>query len=802
MKKLCIVLLAMIAFIVPMKGQEQIVEEIPMPDRAMPKDSLPDLWIVTIDFSGSMKEPKTAKSIEEKRFSKVYKRFDNIITKSGIDVGNADFVLLSSGMSADELRSSTTDSFTSFMIRPLSNRNNTWEVCDTVIIMNLSQVSKAVKAISKGSSYFQYARSFASIARPLSIYCLAKKRHFDFSLYRNIYHVLITDNGDDYDQWDREYSFLRLYYKNHLATLKTEILPLIACSNFDFFSKESGKFEEKACIDTLPYAYLTQYTTYQEVRPEPKVEVGSLVFVSDFHDHQFTLQMKPCGDSVNFVYVDTCRVNGHAVPVNRYLYLDDTIVVQYDKTFAKTFQNEVAVEGSYQEIYMDRILGLRYRKVAYDGKLFGFFIPEETKAVERQYAWTFLFILLAIIAFILIWRECVVLSIFVNGKCLRIRRKAMNKLKNDDFTLATVIFDEGRLADVLFYKGCGMKVVDHSSTKPSEDKLLVNSYRGLSPNYPNVIYEQDQKGKNITIEFEPDNIGDKLQFSYADRLSHNLIIKFEEKETIKLGGEDIAIQSGQPKNDLGDCNRDMLARYYEQKAGEIKLLCNNVQVNIIRRTLLGEQYKMDYAILNIYDLNSSNAANHIFLRYSLMSFFDSNKMPEAKATELLIAIARHVLGSEGQKIGFIEECAYTNLPSGRTGISVDVSPMLSYIYLHKKGKSRLAYSPFADGRPPLADGRPSMTSVAVKVFPNEPMTMLNLPMRYKHPELKINVSNKEVLARCYREKESMVFLGHDKVKFLNVEKDWSSGLPVGCYGGITFYSWSLDAIVSDINKKK
>ena len=124
-------------------------------------------------------------------------------------------------------------------------------------------------------------------------------------------------------------------------------------------------------------------------------------------------------------------------------------MVKFDSTFVNHVPNKVYAAGSYQEQYQDRILGQRYRKVDYYGEFADGFVSVETKVARQQcqktIIWSIVGILVAILVFVRFWRNIEVLIIFVNGKRWSIKRKAMNKLKNDDFTLVTVVCNDYRM---------------------------------------------------------------------------------------------------------------------------------------------------------------------------------------------------------------------------------------------------------------------------------------------------------------------------------------------------------------------
>ncbi len=799
MKRFCLVLLFLFSFLYSTCGQGNEVEE-----RAIPRDSLPDLWIVTIDMSKSMLEFGSGLSL-------VPEKVRTLIQSNCIKGKEDVYVLQYSGADKEVL---------------LTKNRNGKEYTDQSLVADLIHKSLRFEKLDKliarlrnqvgNTSNFVYNMSFTSLIRPLSIYELVLGTDVDFSQMGKIYHILITDDGDVNDQWMQDYKWMRKWAPKHFSRYN-EILTLVACSEFDFTSRKAGKFIEMSSSVQQPRIYLSEYETYQNSNPKRRLQVDSLVEVLDFHDSHFVFKMKPCGDSIGFVYVATCCVNGNPVVVNQYLFPGDTILVNYDNAYANAFHNKVTVEGYYQEKYNDRILGQRYRKVDCQGELDNSFVTAETKVTELKYLMAVFALLLAVILAIIIWRNHVVLSICVNGMRFCVKRKAMNRLKNDDFTLLTVQCDnsqysisEHRKPFVRFLLGrgffarvenqqqLGMHLANDGTEKSAANELLIESNRIISPISTEMVYEKKRNGKCIKVDFNENSVGDEIHFCYSVRLSHNLIIKF-------IGSHPTETQNGSV-NILRTCNLKMLSVYANSafdlfNVARKNLLSekNHVQVNIIKKEALGSQYKNDYAVLNIYDHNSRNSANRIFLRYSLACFFDLSQTTEREVTDQLINVARYVLQSERQKSGFIENEPNVDNNVEEQGLDVDVSPMLSYLYLLKKGKSRLVYSPFEDGCAPLSDGRPGLVRKTIKVFPNATMALLNLPFKYRYPEMKVNGPTKVVFEKCYHEAECMDFLGADRIKFLNVEKDWTMGAEVATVDEVTLRSWSLGIIVDDVN---
>lgn len=788
MKRLYVFLSFILIIILPMKAQETPVV------RPLPKDSLPDLWVITVDLSGSM--TSQAKKGESPMNRLISNKVENMMRKN--NVRDKDKVLLlHSGIDKTELLCSVEGNYSLAYFHARDKKTGaipSWHYKEIEFpfefvgkerknAMSFSEAMSYLSIICPDNSRFKYSLSFTSLVRPLSMYILTQEKT-NFLNYRNIYHVLVTDDGDANDQWNEDYRYLKKFVRPHFDAV-CKILPTVACSNFDFASKQTAKFEEIASNENQPRVYLTKYITYQDGHPEIVLPSSSLLNVSDYHNSSFTLSMNPCYDSVCFVYVDSCKVNEGIIRIGRYLYPGDTIHVVYPDSLCKIFANEISAKGHYQEEYHDRILGQRYRTIDCEGLIADNLVAAEIQAKERQCLLSISVLILVGIVFFTIWRNLVVLTIFANGQRWGIKRKAMKRMRHDSFTLLTLVCKEHKIIDALYYKGKGISVRDdnNSRTSKGEDRILIKSSKRLFllTDNRNFTYDEDKSCKNITIENGVESEGEKFHFQYADSLSHNLIVSYENA---------VVKTNEKSENRLRERNQQMLASYYERNAGFIFTTHNNVMINLITKESMGKDYKHDYVVLNVFDLNSQNSASHIYLRYSLMCFFDCQTTSEIEAASKMIKIADYVLKSERQKPGHFDTDAFFETEDLSSGITVDVSPMLSYLYLLKKGKSRMVYSPFADGECGLK-------GKTVKIFPKETMTLLNLPVIHKHPEIKKDDDmTAKTIDKCFRKKETLTFIEPDIVEFANSGPvDYAYGRKDYDINGVSFLSWKLDDVI-------
>lgn len=749
------------------------------PTDVTPKDSLPNLWIVCIDMSASMASCKELPSIPD--------LVQSFLACDSLKGENDVYILQKSGADKDRLLKANENN-------KAYNDNDLVSdlIHDRQVFGRLEDLMATLRQIVASRSSFGFNMSFTSLVRPLSIYELTMNHDVDFIKFNKVYHVLITDDGDINDQWMQDYKWMKKWATKHFRRYN-EILPAIACSEFDFSSRRSGKFVEILTSDQQqPRVYLTQYITYQDIHPNRVFPADSLVVVSDFHDHYFTLSMPSCDSNINLVYVNSCLVNDSTIPINQYLYRGDSLMVKYDKTCVKARRNQIAINGSYQETYQDGILGLRYRKVDIaGGALNDRFVTIEHKVkVLRRLCILLGLLAVAIIAFVR-WRSSYALKIFANGQCWSINRKAMGRLRHDEYVLLKVIYDKTSLTDALFFRGDGVTVENDSDnkTKKGEKIVVIKSLlRSLAPTYSNVRHYENESNTEITIDFNDDRSDKKVTFPYASWLSHDLIIHFEPLSSpIREDAE----------NPLRERNLNMLARWYEDHEDQISTTHNNMMVNVIKKEAIGD-HKKDYAILNIFDLNGQNSAGHIFLRYSLACFFDVDQKNVEQVTEMMINIGLGVLKKERQRKGFIEREANVQFQLADSAVLVDVSPMLSYLYLidNKSGRSRMAYSPFSDGNFELQ-------AKTVKLYPNSDMTLINLPIKQTPQKGMIAWPMTIHLSKCRKKSGVMSFLGSDVAELLGSKEDFAYGTKsFGINDSIYYYSWAINHILFEQNKQK
>ena len=753
MRKLFTIIVSLFMLACSLMGQE-VIEE-----RAVPKDSLPDLWIVTVDMSGSM----TWSSVRP-NLAYVPDSLDVLVSAFGNKEKDR-FVLFGSGAEIDNLSRVGQDKKTysdKELIDFLIHEKNLTPV-------DFSLIRNAIQKICNNLSEFSYGMSFTSLVRPLTIYSLAKVKEFDFLPYGRIYHVLVTDDGDVNDQWMQDYKWMKKRARKHFLCFN-EILPTVASSEYDFTSRKSGKFIEKKAFDKKqPHVYLTQYVTFQEANPDCLVALDSLFEVVELRDDRLKLQMGPCGDSVKMVYVASCKINGHVVEVNQYLYRNDTLEVAFDKSFVNAFHNSVFVSGNYQELYRDRVLGLRYRVVPREGDFPKNYVTSETRAVESIIIGALVVALLLALLFVLVWRNVIVLKVFVDGKRYNVKGKALAKMKHGKCNLMTLVHKDERIQRVFFYKGKGVSVEDDDSKTLGDWGMQIYTIKKIELSGAASSCRKGMYYVNKFICVDKD-----IELRY----SNNLVL------FIRLIQEHARNQSFDT-NPLQRRNLEMLAHYYEEHSEKILPVYNNAMVNVIKGSTVVEDCSHDYLALNIFDLNCQQSADRIYLRYSLM-FLLKNKAAIEALTQKILNLAGCILKNERQKFGHFDKKAYDDNDRLQSDILVRASAMLNYVYLKNGEKKRMVYSPF--------DGE------HIEPFSKKIRTGRGV-VSIAHSPIRTSWMCNEVSCTSYGLRNLITFLGNDKIEIMDEEKDFAYGhlLCNGMESG-AYYALDLDEFFSVITK--
>ena len=324
-------------------------------------DSLGDLWIITIDKSGSMLRWDDDGSymlanraiITENTLKRL-----NSAAFTMPDFSRSKFLFFNSGIlkrmpdpSKLKLEGPLETSFihyTDTLLHSFDNKDGF-----------LAQIKTQMLA-----GEYSYDYSFVSQLKLFSIVkgmAFMKDRGLTAS-YDHIYLLMITDDADQNDQWMSDYKTVKKYAPDKLAevndtTTKYLYNPFNARSDIS----TSGKLIEKYADETIvPHISLDEYLTTQSEETYADSFAALSLHTKKDQGVDLTDINKTFGpDSILLFFIDSVTVNGAGYAVGK--WFTDSLFLPV-KLKNGLNHNQIAVKGYFQTAYNDSILGPHYKK--------------------------------------------------------------------------------------------------------------------------------------------------------------------------------------------------------------------------------------------------------------------------------------------------------------------------------------------------------------------------------------------------------------------------------------------------------
>lgn len=325
-------------------------------------DSIGDLWIITLDKSGSMLSetlvtgairPWTREMVKNDVMGKL-SRQGGILDR--IDYSRDRITFIETGYGTDPYHSTgygfsaaapldssfihLTDSFQKFT----TNGKAGLEAVLGDMLMNR----------------YIYRESFVSQIRVLSLHRLIKLiQEQELGLtFRKIYIVTVTDDADENDQWKTDYYTIRRDRKKvrQLDELHSRYV-------FSSFTQKGAGFldEVESDVTSKNHIYLYEYVTRQQWTNGFICSEDSLISILPLDGKTLDLNLnlkKIATDSICFVYIDTITVNDTHYPVGH--YMDDRMCIEQEYDM-KSVENDIVIRGKVQVQYQDSIYGAHYK---------------------------------------------------------------------------------------------------------------------------------------------------------------------------------------------------------------------------------------------------------------------------------------------------------------------------------------------------------------------------------------------------------------------------------------------------------
>ena len=496
-------------------------------------EDLGDIWVITIDKSGSMKDGKSDSKFKSE-CSYALSTIDNFRIDTLINFNKDRFFVYQTGLfNQYENKSmrpnvkiatvlSSDSSFTNLFIHPYKNQYRTFK--------NYSQLRNSILTSLLHTPYV-YKWSFVSQIR---VTALDKALNYlsenDYNnLYQNIYILTITDDADANDQWKNDYRVIKTANRARLEELNSLQEKLIYNR---LTGKGSGELEELAEDDKQGiHVYLYKYESKQQLGDDTELaneisanfsfrHVGANKVIIGLDKSSFL------GTSVVYWQIDTIKVNGEIdanyVPL-KYGMGETELTLSNDVSNLRL--NHIDIAGKIQVLYQDSILGSHYKDIPFS-------IQKKYVASQTQYKsfiWILFFITLILFCilvyyFVVLPQKIIFVIYLPNNRKISIKHgykysyasQVSLLLQTSNSSKQDYIVNNNNYISITSIKGLDI----------SDNKILVVSKVPL--NLENPIFIADVFERYIDCSSE---MSDALKFDYKQTIQSRLVHKYSTQNT-------------------------------------------------------------------------------------------------------------------------------------------------------------------------------------------------------------------------------------------------------------------------------
>jgi hypothetical protein len=326
--------------------------KIVFPQHIQPIDSLGDIWVVTIDKSGSMLNGTNPHTMA----LNVYNRLNDNKYLDSINFNKDKFLFFNSGYTwnIDKGLGNEISKAPRFDISFIHNTDGKLHsISDKKLLLDRikSQISE---------NNYDYKLSFVSQIRVFSIIKAVEllKSQNETTNFREIKVINITDDADINDQWLTDYKNLKKWAPNKVS----EIGDITSKYIYNILKGRGYGILDEVFADEIitPHIWIYSYTTKQSM-PE-KAEDQKYFEISAFNGKQIefiSLTNNYKNDKILFFCFDSIVINNNKNIVNQKFDSLLNLKLNYKNGFTK---NQVQLYGSFQVQYTDSIWGEHYKK--------------------------------------------------------------------------------------------------------------------------------------------------------------------------------------------------------------------------------------------------------------------------------------------------------------------------------------------------------------------------------------------------------------------------------------------------------
>ena len=719
MKKLC--LLICLCLIMPLGAYADNFQDV---------DALGNIWIVTIDGSGSMlntnqvahmprnQTPQSLANLVHDRMKGMKRKFS-----STMNFRKDRFVFYTSGYSYDSAKGISNElaraesldkSFIHHTDAKLHSFNNYNQL--------LAHIHKLMRSMR-----FDHDLSFVSQIRTFSIVktiALLKEKGIDKE-FNTLRVLTITDDADQNDQWlvDNKHFMAADKVSKGTPVSKRIKDTLQRYVYNDLIGTGAGRFEPLHMYDShLPHIWQYEYSTIASQRDTLYDSYLSIKAVDGNVVHLESRSTTIQGDPVCFFKIDSIIVDGVKTMVNK--SFADTLDVRVAEYRNGLRRNEVTVCGQIQLEYVDDIYGPHYRKL--------YFVQREVCPAGTLWGIYVLLIgfLVTVIAVYILYRFAILprrklmIIYSANGSMVTVRRGFRKDWKNQLTTVVDYGTSNMEIVSVRARKshnvqmartgfatsGADILICSHVKLRFSEDCLRHTSLEDLNTVYSTHTGEYPEMLKRVYERTICAKLRDKYirtssvwvaklirrTIALLNRVAPDYYYYYKDMTDFEsvyvdsptlLPGKRLVIVSGSIDTnvEITDVDRILTAYYADDSIVDADAL--------ISRTVTGDKECWRIILLNDYTQpQTSIRAPKVIYRY--VKAVDENS--RAIYANALLSYARRQL--KGSQVCLFEPDCSSQHDVLKFNAEVCIIPgFISFVEYKKQPKSQLLYSPFEDG---------------------------------------------------------------------------------------------------------
>lgn len=487
-------------------------------------EDLGNIWIVTIDKSGSMKDGKSDSKLrgECAYVLSIIDTYDDYINfkkdrffiyQTGLynqyQRGNRNSTKLMNALSPDTSFSDLFIHPVGEQYRPLKNKKQLREVISSRLLQD-----------------YIYQWSFVSQIRVTALdktLCYLADHNLN-DTYLNIFILTITDDADANDQWKNDYRAIKSANRARLEELNDLQEKLIYNG---LTGRGNGELEELAVDDKLGiHVYLYKYCSKQQLFDDKDLadEISSHLSLEHAGANKLVVGLNEKdfqGVSVVYWQIDSIKINGKidTIYVPQKYFIGGT-QLSLSENISNLKFNYIDIAGKVQVQYQDSILGSHYKDIP-------FYVQSKFLASQYQhksFVWLIYLIAMAFICFVLFYYvilpKSVIFSIYLPDSRKVVIRHGYRFSYPSQVPLV-LLTSYRHQYDYLVNNNSYVSIESITGFDFRDKKILVVSRVPL--NLENPIFIADVYNRYIDCSLE---MSDALKYDYSKTVQNHLVTRY------------------------------------------------------------------------------------------------------------------------------------------------------------------------------------------------------------------------------------------------------------------------------------